>query len=121
MKILNKRGERGHICFRLQVTEKQSVLKLLILTEHLTGNVSNAVNDVLEKWKSDYSNLLNQQPSSQVHSDVINQLVDQSGNAVTVNDFLPTEEISVEEECNDVNTVKKSKASGVDNITADVF
>ena len=36
MKILNKRGERGHICFRLQVTEKQSVLKLLILTEHLT-------------------------------------------------------------------------------------
>ena len=32
MKILNKRGERGYICFRPQVT----VLKLLILTEHLT-------------------------------------------------------------------------------------
>ena len=36
MKILNKRGERGYICFRPQVTENQSVLKLLILTEHLT-------------------------------------------------------------------------------------
>ena len=74
------------------------------------GNVSNAVNDVLEKWKSDYSNLLNQQPSSQVHSDIINQLVDQSGNAVTVNDFLLTEEISIEEVCNAVNTVKEGKA-----------
>ena len=83
------------------------------------GNVSNAVNDVLEKWKSDYSNLLSQQPRNQVYSDVINPLVDQSGNAVTINDFLLTEEISIEEACNAVNTVKK--ASGVDNITADVF
>ena len=56
-----------------------------------------------------------------MHSDIINSLVDQSGNAVTVNDFLLTEEISVEEVCNAVNTVKKSKASGVDNIQADVF
>jgi hypothetical protein len=85
------------------------------------GNVSNAVNDVLEKWKSDYSNLLSQQSSNQVHSDVINQLVDQSGNAVTINDFLLTEQISIEEVCNAVNTVKMGKASGVDNIPADVF
>ena len=85
------------------------------------GNVSNAVNDVLEKWKSDYSNLLSQQPSNQVHSDVINQLVDQSGNAVTINDFLITGKNSIEEVCNAVNTVKKGKASGVDNIPADVF
>jgi hypothetical protein len=84
-------------------------------------NVSNAVNDVLEKWKSDYSNLLNQQPNNQVHSDVINPLVDQSGNAVTIKDFLLTEEISIEEVCNAVNAVKKDKASGVDNIPADVF
>ena len=28
MKILNKRGERGHLCFRPQFTENQSVLKL---------------------------------------------------------------------------------------------
>jgi hypothetical protein len=60
-------------------------------------NVSNAVNDVLEKWKSNYSNLLNQQPNIQVHSDVINPLVDQSGNAVTIKYFLLTEEISIEE------------------------
>ena len=73
-------------------------------------NVSNAVNDVLEKWKSDYSNLLSQQPRNQVYSDVINQLVDQSGNAVTINDFLLTEEISIEEVCNAVNTVKKDKS-----------
>ena len=73
-------------------------------------NVSNAVNDVLEKWKSDYSNLLYQQPNNKVHSDVINQLVDQSGNAVTINDFLLTEEISIEEVCNAVNTVKEGKA-----------
>jgi hypothetical protein len=85
------------------------------------GNVSNAVNDVLEKWKSDYSNLLSQQSSNQVHSDVINQLVDQSGNAVTINDFLLTEQISIEEVCNAVNTVKMGNASGVDNIPADVF
>jgi hypothetical protein len=32
-----------------------------------------------------------------VYSDVINPLVDQSGNAVTINDFLLTEEISIEE------------------------
>jgi hypothetical protein len=38
---------------------------------------------------------------------------------VTINDFLLTEELSIEEVCNAVNTVKK--ASGVDNITADVF
>ena len=82
-------------------------------------NVSNAVNDVFEKWKSDYSNSFSQQPNNQVYSDVINQLVDQSGNAVTINDFLLTEELSIEEVCNAVNTVKK--ASGVDNITADVF
>jgi len=69
------------------------------------GNVSNAVSDVLEKWKSDYSNLLNQQPSNQVHSDIINPVVDQSGNAVTINYFLLTEEISIEEVCNVVNTV----------------
>ena len=73
-------------------------------------NVSNAVNDVLEKWKSDYSNLLYQQPNIQVHSDVINQLVDQSGNVVTINDFLLTEENSIEEVCNAVNTVKEGKA-----------
>ena len=84
-------------------------------------NVSNAVNDVLEKWKSDYSNSFSQQPNNQVHSDVINPLVDQSGNAVTIKDFLLTEEISIEEVCNAANTVKKGKASGVDNIPADVF
>lgn len=84
------------------------------------GNVSNAVNDVLEKWKSDYYNLLNQQPSNQMHSDVINPLVEQSGNAVTINYFLLTEDISIGEVCNAVNTVKKGKASGVDNIPADV-
>ena len=84
-------------------------------------NVSNAVNDVLEKWKSDYSNLLSQQPNNKVHSDVINPLVDQSGNAVTINDVLLTEEISIEEVCNAINTVEKGKASGVDNIPADVF
>jgi phage tail protein X len=56
-----------------------------------------------------------------VHSDIIHSLVDQSGNAVTVNDFLLAEEISVEEVCNAVNTVKKGKASGVDNIQVDVF
>jgi hypothetical protein len=28
MKILNKRGERGYLCFRQQFTENQSVLKL---------------------------------------------------------------------------------------------
>jgi hypothetical protein len=56
-----------------------------------------------------------------VHSDVINPLVDQSGNAVTIKDFLLTEEISIEEVCNAVNAVKKDKASGVDNIPADVF
>ena len=28
MKILNKRGERGHFCFRPQFTENQSALKL---------------------------------------------------------------------------------------------
>ena len=75
----------------------------------------------MEKWKSDYSNLLSQQPRNQVYSDIINSLVDQSGNAVTVNDFLLTEEISIEEVCNVVNTVKKGEASGVDNIQADVF
>jgi hypothetical protein len=85
------------------------------------GNVSNAVNDVLERWKSDYSNLLSQQPNNKVHSDVINPLVDQSGNAVTINDVLLTEEISIEEVCNAINTVKKGKASGVDYIPADVF
>ena len=36
MKILNERGERGNPCFTPQFTENQSVLKLLILTEHLT-------------------------------------------------------------------------------------
>jgi hypothetical protein len=36
MKILNKRDERGHHCFKPQFTENQSVLKLLILTEQLT-------------------------------------------------------------------------------------
>jgi hypothetical protein len=36
MKILNKRGRRGDPCFKPQFTENQSVLKLLILTEHLT-------------------------------------------------------------------------------------
>jgi len=56
-----------------------------------------------------------------MHSDIINSLVDQSGNAVTLNDFLLTEDISVEEVCNAINTVKKGKASGVDNIPADVF
>jgi hypothetical protein len=45
-----------------------------------------------------------------VYSDVINKLVDQSGNAVTINDFLLTEEISIEEVCNAVNTVKEGKA-----------
>ena len=56
-----------------------------------------------------------------MHSEVINQLVDQSGNAVTINDFLLTEEISIEEVCNVINTVKQGKASGVDNIPADLF
>ena len=56
-----------------------------------------------------------------MHSDVINPLVDQSGNAVTIKDFLLREEISIEEVCNAVNTVKEGKASGVDNIPADVF
>jgi hypothetical protein len=56
-----------------------------------------------------------------VHSDVINPLVDQSVNAVTINDVLLTEEISIEEVCNAVNTVKKDKASGVNNVPADVF
>jgi hypothetical protein len=51
---------------------------------------------------------------------MINPLRDKSGNAVTVNEFLLTEEISVKEVCNAVNTVKKGKASGVDNIQADV-
>ena len=87
----------------------------------LNGNVSGAVNEILEKWKSDYSKLLSQQPRNQVHSDVINQLVDQSGNAVTITDFLPTEKMSIEEVCNAVNTVKKGKASGVDYIPSDVF
>jgi hypothetical protein len=40
---------------------------------------------------------------------------------VTIKYFLLTEEISIEEVCNAVNTVKKDKASGVDNIPADVF
>ena len=40
---------------------------------------------------------------------------------MTIKDFLLTEEISIEEVCNAVNTVKEGKASGVDNIPADVF
>lgn len=59
--------------------------------------------------KSVYPNLHNQQPRSQAHSDIsiTNSLVHQSGCVVTINYFLLTEEISVEEVLNAVNAVKK--------------
>jgi hypothetical protein len=43
MKILNKRGERGHCCFKPQFTENQSVLMLLNLTEHVTPLYNNLI------------------------------------------------------------------------------
>ncbi|CAG2189561.1 unnamed protein product [Mytilus edulis] len=83
------------------------------------GNVSSNVDDVLLKWKSDYADLLNQ-TGNQVTTDR-NIPVDHSPAVLTESDFLLTEEISFEEVFNVVCKSKRGKASGVDNIPADVL
>ncbi|CAG2188102.1 unnamed protein product [Mytilus edulis] len=82
------------------------------------GNVSSN-DDVLLKWKSDYADLFNQ-TGNQVATDR-NIPVDHSPAVLTESDFLLTEEIPFEEVFNVVCKSKRGKASGVDNIPADVL
>ena len=99
-------------------TDRKSSIPMEVVDSH--GNVSTNVDDVLEKWKSEYSILLNQ-PTSEVNADVSNLQDQNSGDVLTLNDFLLTDEISFEEVVNAVNMVKMGKASGIDNIPADVL
>ncbi|CAG2217085.1 unnamed protein product [Mytilus edulis] len=81
------------------------------------GNVSSELTDVLDKWKSEYSELLNQQNSSIRVSDSCTSL----NEASTFNDFLLTEPISFQETVHVIEKTKRGKSAGIDNLPGEVF
>ncbi|CAG2218028.1 unnamed protein product [Mytilus edulis] len=76
------------------------------------GIVSSELTDVLDKWKSEYSELLNQQNSSIRVSDSCTSL----NEASTFNDFLLTEPISFQETVQVIEKTKRGKSAGIDNL-----
>ena len=76
----------------------------------IQGNISTDLTTVLNKWKTDFSDLLNQ--VSQTSTSNANIIIPDNG---TFNVFLLTEPISFHETVNVINNAKKGKAAGFDN------
>ncbi|VDI17339.1 Hypothetical predicted protein [Mytilus galloprovincialis] len=81
------------------------------------GNVSSELTDVLDKWKSEYSELLNQQNSSIRVSDSCTSL----NEASTFDDFLLTEPISYQETVHVIEKTKRGKSAGIDNLPGEKY
>ncbi|CAG2197390.1 unnamed protein product [Mytilus edulis] len=81
------------------------------------GIVSSELTDVLDKWKSEYSELLNQQNSSIRVSDSCTSL----NEASTFNDFLLTEPISYQETVHVIEKTKRGKSAGIDNLPGEIW
>lgn len=77
------------------------------------GKVCTDLTNVLNRWKADYSNLLNQEKSpSKVYNSAAN-----IPNNDTFNDFLLTDPISFTETVAVIEKAKKGKSPGYDNLT----
>ena len=81
------------------------------------GNVSSQLTEVLNKWKSAYSNLLNQQYSTTNET----ELATNKNRSDTFNDFILTEPISFAETISVIEKAKKGQSAGYDDLPAEAF
>ncbi|CAG2247868.1 unnamed protein product [Mytilus edulis] len=88
---------------------RKSVIPMEVIDQD--GNVNSNLTAVLDKWKSEYSNLLNQKISTKV-SETQNHAYTKN----TFNDFLLTEPISFAETASVIDKAKKGKSAGFDNL-----
>jgi hypothetical protein len=80
-------------------------------------DVSSQLTEVLNKWKSAYSNLLNQQYSTTNET----ELATNKNRSDTFNDFILTELISFAETISVIEKAKKGKSAGYDDLPAEAF
>ena len=85
-----------------------------VITE--TGSISNNIEDVLSKWESCFSKLYTAKVTTNASNHVISR-----DNIENSNEHLFDETISVFEVWQAVKEAKLNKASGIDNIPADVL
>ncbi|CAG2205739.1 unnamed protein product [Mytilus edulis] len=83
---------------------RKSVIPMEVIDQD--GNVNSNLTAVLDKWKSEYSNLLNQKISTKV-SETQNHAYTKN----TFNDFLLTEPISFAETASVIDKAKKGKSA----------
>ena len=76
------------------------------------GNISSDFSLVLNKWKIEFSNLLNQEPQTNIFNTIGGPIL----NNGTFNDFLLTDPITFYETVNVINKAKNGKAAGFDNL-----
>ena len=85
------------------------------------GNICSDIKVVLNKWKSDYSALLNQRDLNTCMSNFSSHADTGLQTKDTFNDFLLTEPISYQETLHAVETAKKGKSAGFDNLPVEAF
>lgn len=81
------------------------------------GSISSGVSQVLDKWKNEFSNILNKRYESADYSCIFSC---QNNNQNVINDILNCG-ITVEEVKTAIFNAKQGKASGFDNIPIDIF
>ena len=80
-------------------------------------DASSQLTEVLNKWKSAYSNLLNQQYSTTNET----ELATNKNRSDTFNDFILTELISFAETISVIEKAKKGQSAGYDDLPAEAF
>jgi hypothetical protein len=94
---------------------RKSIIPMEVIDDD--GNVSSQLTEVLNKWKSAYSNLLNQQYSTTNET----ELTTNKNRSDTFNDFILTEPISFAETISVIEKAKKGQSAGYDDLPAEAF
>jgi hypothetical protein len=82
------------------------------------GTVSSNITKVLDKWKSEYFTLLNQQRGVIADGSIRESC---SAGKRTFNDYLLTEPISYSETLFAIEKAKRGKSAGFDNLPSETF